>query len=209
VQAVIAVSVMTCVVSLTAAPEVLAGGTQLPLSHAEAPWPRPDHPMARSRAAGLTPTREEKLLFHVHSHLDVFVDGKPKKVPLGIGLKMSDLVRRTINGVDAVGFFSNGPCPEICVSPLHTHDASGIIHTESERTSPNTLGEFFIQWGVRLTKRCVGGYCEPKVPIAVYLDGVEYTGDIRDIKLTDQLEIALVIGKPPATIPSEGDFSTA
>jgi hypothetical protein len=180
-----------------------------PLSRAAAPWPASDRPMARARAADLEPARIEHLDFHVHSHLDVFVDGEPQLVPLGIGLRVSDLVRRTIDGQKFVGFFGEGPCDRVCVSPLHTHDESGVIHTESKRSTPNTLKQFFTQWGVRLTDQCVGGYCSPETPIAVYLDGEKFEGDIRKIELTDQLEIAIAIGTPPETIPSEGDFSTA
>lgn len=180
-----------------------------PLSHGKAPWPRPDRAMARSRAAGLTPTREEKLLYHVHAHLDVFVDGEPQVVPLGIGLKQSDpaLSTKTVDGIKAYGFFAGVPCKRICVSPLHTHDETGIIHTESLEANPNTLGQFFTQWGVRLTKRCVGGYCTPKTSIRFYIDGAEYKGDPREIELTNLLEVAILIGTPPTTIPSSGDFS--
>ena len=44
--------------------------------------------------------------------------------------------------------------------------------------------------------------------ILVYVDGRLYTGDPNDIELTDQKEIAIVLGTPPATIPSTGDFSS-
>ena len=66
----------------------------------------------------------------------------------------------------------------------------------------NNLGEFFIEWNVRLDRSCVGGYCRPTAPIAVYIDGATYTGDPRQIKLEDRREIAIVIGTPPAAIPS-------
>jgi hypothetical protein len=179
------------------------------VSTSEAPWPRPSRPLRRARAAGLEPERRELLDYHVHAHLDLFVDGDPQVVPLGIGLDVSQLERRTIDGKPDVGFFDRGPCERPCVSPLHTHNESGIIHTESAEAEPNTLGQLFTEWGVRMTRRCLGGYCKPDTPIDVYLDGERFQGDARDIELLDQLEIAIVIGNPPDAIPSTADFSTA
>jgi hypothetical protein len=43
--------------------------------------------------------------------------------------------------------------------------------------------------------------------IQVFLDGEPFDGDPADIQLTDLLEIAIVIGTPPAEIPSA--FPTA
>jgi len=96
-------------------------------------------------------------------------------------------------------------CAKPCISPLHTHDTTGVLHTESATPTPNRLGQFFTEWGVRLDKSCVGGYCRPQAPIAIFLDGKRYNGDPRSIGLANHLEIAIVIGSPPSTIP---DFST-
>ena len=85
---------------------------------------------------------------------------------------------------------------------MHTHHADGILHTEAKENQPNTLGEFFTEWGVRLDSRCVGGYCKPTAPFTIYVDGDPSSGDPRQIKLEDRTEIALVIGTPPAVIPS-------
>jgi hypothetical protein len=188
--------------------DVERGGDEPKVSKSEAPWPRPSHSLERARLAGLEPERQELLDYHVHAHLDVFVDGELEAVPLGIGLDVSQLERRTVDGEPVVAPFGQ-VCDRPCVSPLHTHDESGIIHTESAEAEPNTLGQLFVEWGVRMTKRCVGGYCKPDTPIAVYLDGERFRGDPRDIELLDQLEIALVIGTPPESIPSTGDFSRA
>src|SRR3974377_75222 len=51
-----------------------------------APWPAPAPPMARARAAGLVPETAESLEYHVHAHLDVFVNGTQITVPAGIGI---------------------------------------------------------------------------------------------------------------------------
>ncbi len=173
-------------------------------------WPAPPDPMARARAAGLVPETAESLQHHVHSHLDVFVDGAPVTVPGGIGIDTGDprVHRGVVDGKPAFGGIVV-PCDQPCISPPHTHDATGILHTESATNRDNTLGELFVEWAVPLDASCVSTYCRPASPIAIYLDGKPFTGDPRSIPLTDQEEIAIVIGRPPAHIPATGDFSQA
>ena len=77
----------------------------------------------------------------------------------------------------------------------------------ADRVERSDLGEFFTEWGVQLDAGCVGEFCEPATPIAVYLDGEPYEGDPAAIELTDRLVIALVIGAPPPEIPTTYDFS--
>ncbi|HET6945316.1 MAG TPA: hypothetical protein VFI01_08205 [Gaiellaceae bacterium] len=172
-------------------------------------WPAPADPMARTVAAGLVPERHESFEHHVHAHLDVFLNGRLVRVPAGIGIDIHDPAVRvfpTPDGTKAYGGISQ--CPKVCISPLHTHDDTGILHTESKSSVPNTLGQFFTEWGVVLTRTCVGGYCHLASP-HVYLDGKPYSGDPRGIKLVDRLEIAIVIGKPPKKIPVKGNFAGA
>ena len=83
-----------------------------------------------------------------------------------------------------------------------------FIHTESSDPEPNTLGQFFVEWGVELSETCVGEHCAP-TPIAVYIDGEPYEGDPRAIEITDRKVIVIVVGTPPAVIPSAADFSGA
>jgi len=83
-----------------------------------------------------------------------------------------------------------------------------VIHTESRSPEPNTLGQFFTEWGVRLSASCLAEHCRPE-GLAFYIDGKPYRQDPRAIELTDRREIAVVIGTPPAEIPSTGDFSSA
>ena len=173
-------------------------------------WPAPPDPMDRTVAAGLKPQPKEFLTNHVHAHLDVFVDGKRVTVPAGIGIKIDDPAVH--HGPMPDGSTSYGGiqlCNEPCISPLHTHDDSGILHTESADARPNTLGEFFTEWGVTLDASCVATFCSPATPIAIYVDGQRSSGDPRAIELTDHREIAIVIGTPPAQIPSTADFSNA
>ena len=172
-------------------------------------WPAPPDPLKRTVAAGLEPERKEFLIHHVHAHLDVFVDGEPIAVPAGIGIKIDDPeVTRSKDPDGAVGYGGITRCRKPCISPLHTHDATGIIHTESATPEPNTLGQFFTEWRVRLSESCVGEHCSPE-RIAFYVNGKPYRQDPRAIELTDRKEIAIVIGTPPAPIPKTADFSNA
>jgi hypothetical protein len=169
-----------------------------------APWPAPSNPLALARKAGLTPETHEFVFLHVHSHLDVFVNGAAVTVPAAIGINIHDpAVKRIVepNGLIAYGGI-NPPCAQPCISPLHTHDPTGILHTEAKKNQFNDLGEFFTEWNVRLDRRCVGGYCKPAAPFTIYVDGDAYTGDPRTIELEDRREIAIVIGTPPDSIPS-------
>jgi hypothetical protein len=177
-----------------AAPEPETGGV---------PWPAPPDPLALAMAAGLEPETHEFLDFHVHAHLDVFVNGSPVEVPAGIGIDITDpAVHTTPSDLGPTYGGIDPPCAQPCISPLHTHDWTGVVHTESAEDHPNTLGQFFTEWGVALTPECVGGYCSPEASIQVFVDGEAFSGDPAGIELADQSEIAIVIGSPPAEIPS-------
>ena len=170
------------------------------------PWPAPAAPMARARAAGLVPETAESLEYHVHAHLDVFVNGTQITVPAGIGIDTRNPAVHTftIAGARAYGGIAV-PCDQPCISPLHTHDVSGVLHTESATQKDNTLGQFFTEWNVRLDGDCVATYCRPATPIGIFVGGTRYTGDPRSIPLGNLKEIAIVIGTPPAQIPSTFD----
>jgi hypothetical protein len=164
--------------------------------------------MERAVQAGLKPGPKEYITNHVHAHLDVFVDGKSITVPSGIGIKIDDpAVRRFDEPDGSVGYGGIDLCNVPCISPLHTHAVSGIIHTESSESGSTTLGQFFTEWGVALDASCVATFCGPATKIAIYVDGELTAGDPRAIELTDQREIAIVIGTPPPQIPKTADFS--
>jgi hypothetical protein len=169
-----------------------------------APWPAPADPMKLTREARLTPETHEFLALHVHAHLDVFVNGTRVRVPSGIGIQIHDPAvhhAKLKDGTMAYGAI-DPPCAQPCISPLHTHYDDGVLHTEAKQNQFNNLGEFFTEWNVRLDKKCVGGYCKPAAPISTFVDGNAYTGDPRQIELENLREIAIVIGTPPAEIPS-------
>jgi hypothetical protein len=171
-------------------------------------WPAPPNPMDLARDAGLAPETIEHLEFHVHAHLDVFLDGARVEVPAGIGINIDD--PGVQSGPEFDGSLSYGgiiePCTTPCISPLHTHAHFGILHTESATTTPNTLGEFFVEWAAKLSETCVGDICDK--PITFYVNGVKFAGDPTTIELADRAVIVIVIGTPPAVIPATADFNS-
>jgi hypothetical protein len=154
-----------------------------------APWnPGLDHLPDRMKPLGMNELGAEGqgVIEHIHMHLDIFVNGKREPVPAGIGI------------FNTTGGF---------ITDLHTHDASGVIHLESPTRREFTLGQFFGVWGVRLTRRCVGGYCKPKTPWHVFVNGEPLSStDPSKLVLVRHQEISFVIGKPPHTIPTTYAF---
>jgi hypothetical protein len=156
--------------------------------------------MALARAARLVPEVNEHLTYHVHSHLDIFVSGKRARVPAGIGIEIADpAVKRFPMPDGSTAYGGIVRCKHVCISPLHTHDDTGVLHTETTKPVPNRLGQFFVEWNVRLSRTCVGAYCKR---VSFYVNGQRYRGDPRAILLADGTEIAIVIGTPPKTIPA-------
>ncbi len=190
------------IAALVVASAFAAGAVAAGPRTTKAPWPRPNDTLSLTEAAGLRPETHEFFAYHVHAHLDIFVNARRVRIPGGIGINIDDPAVKRVrlqDGTYAFGYISP-PCQKACISPLHTHASDGILHTESQITHPNQLGQFFTEWRVRLGAKCVGAYCKD---VHFYVDGQRYRGDPRGITLTNHKEIAIVIGKPPAVIPSK------
>jgi hypothetical protein len=155
----------------TAVPSSLPGELTGPL-----PWGR-NTDLLRERlvALQLPALGYEGTALHIHQHLDIYVAGRHVVVPAGIG-------------IDPEGRF---------ISPLHTHDTSGVIHVESPTVRPFTLGEVFGVWGVRVGTGELGGYKGGGGrALHAYVDGREVTGDPGKIVLASHQEIVLAFGTP-------------
>jgi hypothetical protein len=186
---------------------VASYGSSAPLTQPS--WAAPADPVALAEEAGLVPYEVEHLTTHLHAHLHVFVDGTPVAIPAGIGIAVGlKGVKDEPTDDGTAHFFSVSTCDVPCLSPLHTHQPDGVIHEESPEANhpPFTLGQFFTEFGLRLDASCVGEYCKPDALIHVYLDGKAYAGDPSEIPLVNHLEIAIVIGQPPAEIPFTWSF---
>jgi hypothetical protein len=170
-------------------PAATGAGALAGLQTGPAPWGPDTADLAeRLRAIGLPPlSPAEGTAVHIHQHLDLYVDGGKVAVPAGIGID------------PAVGF-----------APLHTHDASGVIHVESPTVRTYTLGQFFAVWGVRFTPSCLGGYCAGgERRLRVYVNGAAYRGDPTTLPLAPHEELVVAFGTAaqlPSPIPSAYRF---
>ena len=81
-----------------------------------------------SRDVALSCTTDMATQFHIHPKLSIIIDGATQAIPENIGVKNN------------------------CMNPLHTHDASGMIHVESPVQKDFTLGDFFAVWGKTFSK---------------------------------------------------------
>jgi hypothetical protein len=81
----------------------------------------------------------ENTTLHVHPWLRIWIETSPgSKANITIPTAVGILDPQVSNGLAGGG---------TCFEPLHTHDATGIIHIESAHTSDTyTLGDFFNVW---------------------------------------------------------------
>lgn len=126
----------------------------------------------------------EALVEHIHAHLDVFYEGQPITVPAGLGID-----------------YNAGR-----ISPLHTHDTTGIVHVESPEVKPYYLGQLLTEWGLQSGSGCLAGQCPPAHPVVVYVNGSSSPTPLEKVEITAHAEIAVVIGTAPATIPNSYSF---
>lgn len=140
-----------------------------------------------------------RVVFHIHVHLTVFVNGKPRALPAGIGIWPPLGPQNYRNGQFGI---TGGNC----FSWLSTHYKDGIIHTESPVQRTFVLGEFFDLWGQPLTRDRVG---PAKGAVTAIVDRKAWSGDPRAIPLHRHAQIQLEVGKPlvaPQSIEFPGGF---
>ncbi|HEX5583352.1 MAG TPA: hypothetical protein VFX08_06695, partial [Gaiella sp.] len=122
---------------------------------------------------------------HVHAHLAIFVKGKQRQVPFGIGIGPP---LRGVNGA-AGPFVTQGTC----FAWLHTHTGDGIIHMEAPKRMTFTLGEFFDVWGEKLSASRVG---PARGKVTALVDGKVVRGSPRAIVLEAHELVQLDVGTP-------------
>lgn len=155
------------------------------------PWDAPSNASAAVAAAGLPMLASEGTVEHIHAHLDVYVDGKAVTVPALIGIDESAQQ----------------------LSPLHTHDTSGVIHIESPVKATFTLGQFLTEWQVSTSADHLGGLkTDAAHTLTAYVNGKAVTGDPAAITLGAHDEIALVYGtaaeNAQVSVPSSYAFAS-
>jgi len=155
----------------TPSPTLVGMQTGLP------PWNSgQDGLLERDRAIGIPFAATEQLVFHHHDLIQIFVNGHKVTIPLGIGIGTSG---------SQISFYTS----------LHTHDTSGVVHIESPVQRTFTLGNFFDVWGVTFSSKNIGGYeVSGDKQIRVYLNGKPYTGDPRNLPLTQHDDVVVTYG---------------
>jgi hypothetical protein len=131
----------------------------------------------------------EQLAYHIHAHLQVYVDGQPRALPGAIGL-IGPVAQQT-----AYGPFYGA---QQCYYWLHTHTSDGVIHIESPTKRVYTLGNFFDEWRQPLSRTQVAG---AKGKVTAFLNGKPWKQDPRAIPLLSHASVQLDVGSP--TVPGQ------
>ncbi|SEM42664.1 hypothetical protein [Streptacidiphilus jiangxiensis] len=126
----------------------------------------------------------EQTVYHIHSHLQVYVDGKLMTIPYGLGIEPPYQLQQAQDGTPFVGGGSK-------FYFLHTHDESGIIHVESPSQQTYNLGNLFDLWGQPLTSTDIAGH---QGQLTIFVDGKPYTGDPRAIVFKNLEKIQIDVG---------------
>jgi hypothetical protein len=127
--------------------------------------------------------------FHIHSHLEIFVDGKKEPVPANIGID------------EATQF----------LSPLHTHataadNPEGTIHMEADQQYDFTLGQFMNVWGVKFSDNQIGSLkSKGDQKLQVYING-QLVKDPVNVVMQEHDNIVIGYGKP-GSFPKEPKFN--
>ncbi|NHI03789.1 hypothetical protein DYY67_0859 [Candidatus Nitrosotalea sp. TS] len=133
---------------------------------------------------GIPCETQEYTTYHVHAHLDVFVNGQHITVP------------------QYVGIMAGGPNNQqfVCLYWLHTHDTTGIMHIESPQETNFTLNQFLDVW-----KKTSTGALPDGEPI-IFVNGQEVSTNLESTELHAHDELAIVYGTAPPNIPSFYQF---
>lgn len=99
---------------------------------------------------------------------------------------------------------------EDCMSSLHTHNETGIIHIESPIQRDFTLGDFFYNWDETLNENQVLDFkTDFNHGLKIFVNGKEST-DFENLVLEDDQEIFInyyLLSKGPDPLPEPYDFA--
>ena len=157
------------------------------LSTSPAPWsPEYKNLDSRLKAINLPLLGAEGTALHIHVHLDIWVNGKVITVPAAIGIP-----------------------PSGGITPIHTHDDTGIIHIESpDAHATYTLGQLFDIWGVKLTNTSLGSYSDNSMQkLVVYSNGNKVNSPVNlAFKAHEEIAITYGTSQQLPTIPATYNF---
>lgn len=107
---------------------------------------------------------------HWHSELSIVIEGEKQEVPADIGIGATH-------------------------NPIHTHDASGVIHMEFSglvKKDNLKLGQFFKIWNKQFNSNCIFDYCnsqERKIKMSV---NGQPNADFENYIMRDQDKIEII-----------------
>jgi hypothetical protein len=165
---------------LTYHKDSVPASAQLALLDTPPPW-KPNYKQLPQRVEAMGLPGFNETTFHIHAWLHIYDDGKPVQVPANIG-------------IDPITQF---------LSPLHTHDTSGIIHMEADQEYDFTLGQFIDVWGVKFADDQIGSLKSKgsDQQLQVYVNG-QLLKDPVNVVMREHDNIVIGYGKP-GSFPKE------
>ena len=152
------------------------------LQDSPGPWP-PEHSKLQDRVKAMALPDPSDLVYHIHSNLEVYVDGKKQTVPAQIGIDQSTQF----------------------LASLHTHDTSGTIHQEAVQPYPFKIGQFFNVWGVVFTQTQLGAYhAGHGLVLQVWVNGKQVQSFVN-YAMKPHDTIVVGFGKP-GSFPTKNNF---
>jgi len=136
------------------------------------PW-KPDYNGLGERISAMGLPGFSETIAHTHASVQIYDDGKKEPVPANIGIDQ------------ATG----------TISPLHTHDTSGIIHMEADREFDFTLGQLIAIWGVEFSDSQIGSLkSQGDQKLQVYLNG-QRVNDPVNVIMPEKGNLVIGYGK--------------
>ncbi len=117
-----------------------------------------------------------KMVLHSHVTLNVTYNGQAIRVPSQIGISQIDPLLYDDHSLDKYGMQG--------MSSLHTHDASGTIHVESNTVRDYTLGELLDIWrGLDINSKTVQATVNGN-PVSDYRNIILNDGDSISLNIS-------------------------
>lgn len=126
---------------------------------------------------GIPCETQEYSTFHVHAHMDIFVNDQHVGIPAQIGITNT------------------------CLYWLHTHTSDGIIHIESPKEREFTIGQFLDI--LRTTSKITS---IPDNEPEIFINGNLVSTNLNNTAMNAHDEIVLVYGNVPQNMPSFYQF---
>ncbi len=109
----------------------------------------------------------QNLKLHIHSKLEILINGKKEAIPANIGVLPGTL------------------------RPIHTHDTSGEIHIEGPCQRDFTLGDFFKIWNKQFNRECIFEHCANNGSLEFKVNGLS-NSDFQDYKMKNEDIISII-----------------